>query len=85
MKRAEVFAQALAMPPRSRIELAAELLASAKGVPPGILEEDSADLDVVLARRIADLESGRVKSIPMKRVMKTLRTRAKARASQRRA
>ena len=84
MKRAEVFAEALAMPERARMELAAELLASAKR-PTGVLADGSAALASAIARRAKEIDEGRVRLIGKKQAMEMLRDRARGRAVRRRA
>ncbi|MGO9833316.1 MAG: addiction module protein [Polyangiaceae bacterium] len=61
-RRAEVFAEALALPKAARLELAAALLESAP--PPGVLSEDDPRFAEEIRRRVDELQRGEVKGIP---------------------
>ena len=70
MKRRDLFAEALALPAADRIELAAELLASAP--PPGVLSEEDPHFKDELRRRIDEIESGDAKTVPWETVLASL-------------
>ncbi len=70
MKRRDLFAEALALPAADRIELAAELLASAP--PPGVLSEEDPHFKDELRRRIDEIESGDAKAVPWETVLASL-------------
>ena len=74
MKRAQVFEQALSLPEDARLELAAELLASA-GTPPDVLAEGAPGTAAELRRRIQAVRRGDVKPIPADEALARLRRR----------
>lgn len=63
MSRSTVFAEALALSEKERLELAAELLASAKP-PAGVLVEGTPEFRAELARRVAEVKSGKARLVP---------------------
>jgi hypothetical protein len=82
-RRAEVFAEALALPKAARLELAAALLESAP--PPGVLSEDDPRFAVEIRRRVGELERGEVKGIPWEEALtQVVAVVARARSSTRR-
>jgi hypothetical protein len=73
MNRARLFERALALPEEDRLELAAELLATAS--PPGILEEGSPELNEAIEQRIDEVRRGTIKPIPVRQALARLRRR----------
>ena len=71
MKRPAVFAEALALPTEDRLELAAELLASAPPVP-GLLVEGTPEFRAELARRLEEVRTGSARLIPWEEVRETI-------------
>ena len=61
-RRADLFAEALALPEAARFELAAALLESTP--PPGALSEDDPRFAEEIRRRVDELQRGDVKGIP---------------------
>lgn len=61
----------LELPEAERLAIADFLYASLP--PPGVLSADDPEFDALLDRRLADLESGRVKGVPAEEVMARLR------------
>ena len=76
MKRADVFAQALALPEQERLDLAAELLASARK-PAEIFELDTPEYAVEVKRRIDAIKRGETKTIPIDEALARIRARAR--------
>ncbi len=74
MKRAEVFEQALSLPEDARLDLAAELLASA-GPAPAVLAEGDPRTAAEIRRRIQAVRQGDVQSIPADEALARLRRR----------
>jgi hypothetical protein len=73
VNRARVFERALALPEEDRLELAAELLASAP--PPGILHERSPELAEAIEQRIAEVRESKVKPIAARQALARPRRR----------
>jgi putative addiction module component (TIGR02574 family) len=83
MGRPTVFAEALALSEKERLELAAELLASAEP-PSGILVEGTPALRAELRRRVAVVKSGKVRAVPWREAKQQLqRSVEEVRASKR--
>jgi len=62
----------LELPVEERLEIADFLYASVP-TPPGVMSEDDPNFEAVLNRRIAELDSGKVKGTPAEEVMARLR------------
>jgi hypothetical protein len=73
VNRTRVFEQALALPERDRLKLAAELLASSP--PPGILEAGSPELASAIEARIDSVRRGETKPVPAREALAKLRRR----------
>ena len=71
MSRSSVFSDALALSEKERLELAAELLASADP-PTGVLVEGTPQLRTELAQRIASVKSGKADRVPWEHAKKEL-------------
>lgn len=67
MKRADVYAHALALPEKDRLDLSAELLASVRV--PGIMSEDDPGFAEEIRRRMERVRSGESEGIPSEEVM----------------
>ena len=80
VKHADLFAQALALPQRERLKLAAELLARSPA--PGILSEDTPEFARELERRLDDFEQG-VAGIPAGKALAEIKESLEASRSRR--
>ena len=81
----ELEAQALQVPPKERGELIHRLIVSLEGEPEDSPEAIAKAWDEEIARRVADMDAGRIKWIPADEVMTRLRAKiaaAKADADQ---
>lgn len=68
----QIEALALALPIKERGELAHRLIVSLDGEPEGTPEEIAKAWDEEIARRIADIESGRMQCVPADEVFNEL-------------
>lgn len=71
----DLIAHALELAPPDREELIRALIASIDGEPEGTPEEIALAWDEEIERRIADLDSGRVKTIPAEEVFAEIRAK----------
>ena len=71
----ELKAQALKLSPSDRDELVSALIASLDGEPEGTPGEIAQAWDEEIARRIAQLDSGEVETVPFEEVMAELRAK----------
>ncbi len=69
----ELLKKALALPEKERAELAGDLLKSLDGAPSEEGVEEAWDAEI--GSRVDDVRSGRVKTIPVKEVMRSLADR----------
>lgn len=70
--------QALCLSPEERIQLIHRLIASLEGIPDDALENIARAWDEEIARRIADIDAGRVRCIPGDEVLASIRAKIRA-------